>query len=97
MGELAGLSCRLRAQRGDVGAILGGRQPLVDARVPDLLVDELATTIGRDPETTPRRAAVVAYRIVCLSETNTVLLDVGFPERYSDDAAMLARSSLKAG
>ncbi|WP_211697143.1 TetR/AcrR family transcriptional regulator [Mycobacterium spongiae] len=62
-----------------------------------LLVDELAAAITRNSKTSPQRAAAIAYAIVCLSESNTVLLDVGFPEHHSRDAAGLARSMLKTG
>ncbi|WP_421845263.1 TetR/AcrR family transcriptional regulator [Mycobacterium sp.] len=62
-----------------------------------LLVDELAAAITRHSETPPQRAAAIAYGIVCLSESNTVLLDIGFAEQYSRDAARLARSMLTTG
>ncbi|MEM7272725.1 MAG: hypothetical protein AAF547_06570 [Actinomycetota bacterium] len=62
-----------------------------------LLIDELATAITNHSGASTQRAAAVAYGIVCLAETNTVLLDVGFSERHSQDAAALARSMLPAG
>ncbi len=62
-----------------------------------LLVDELATSIGRHSAIAPPRALAIAYGIVCLAETNTVLLDLGFPERRSQDAATLARAILAGG
>ncbi|MEM7286070.1 MAG: TetR family transcriptional regulator [Actinomycetota bacterium] len=62
-----------------------------------LLIDELAAAIVRHGEATPHRAEAVAYGIVCLAESNTVLLDLGFPGRMSDDAGALARSLLSRG
>lgn len=62
-----------------------------------LLVEELADAIVRHSTTPPRRAAAMAYSIVCLAESNTVLLDLGFPERHNHDASTVARSILATG
>lgn len=62
-----------------------------------LLMDELTAAITRNSETPPQRAAAIAYGIICLSESNTVLLDIGFPKQRNQDAARLARSMLKPG
>ncbi|MEM6706335.1 MAG: TetR/AcrR family transcriptional regulator [Acidobacteriota bacterium] len=62
----------------------------------NLLIDALGVAIVRHSEATEERATAIAYSIVCMAETNTVLLDVGFPEERSRDASALARAMLPA-